>query len=197
MKLNIGSYCTVLWSIFGERCDYYCKLLKIYRILDRKECFTIWDAYTKEICARITWAIVDNGRSFLGATPWHPILQRGQGYNSQCCSWNQSQMRCATPSRSNAQPSQRSGQLLHQAHWDKEEGDIKEEGGIKHQGNPLPPCQQTGQIQPPPLHLPSQGGHHQAGLGSREAKMSKTQRSRPSWIHTSRSTIITSIYLLF
>jgi hypothetical protein len=51
LKLNIGSYCALLWSIFGEQCNYYCKLLKLYRILDREECFTVWDAYTREICA--------------------------------------------------------------------------------------------------------------------------------------------------
>jgi hypothetical protein len=66
LKLNIGSYCALLWSIFGERCDYYRKLLKLYRILDQEECFTIRDAYTREICAQITWAIINDGRSFFG-----------------------------------------------------------------------------------------------------------------------------------
>jgi hypothetical protein len=51
LKLNIGSYCALLWSIFGKLCNYYCKLSKIYRILDREECFMIQDAYTREICA--------------------------------------------------------------------------------------------------------------------------------------------------
>ncbi len=69
LKLNIGSYCALLWSIFGERCDYYHELLKIYRILDRKECFTIRDAYTREICAQIMWGIIDNGHSFFGRNP--------------------------------------------------------------------------------------------------------------------------------
>ena len=54
-----------LWN----HCDYYKKLLKIYRILDCKECFTIWHAYTKELCACITWATVDDRRSFIGRNP--------------------------------------------------------------------------------------------------------------------------------
>ncbi len=42
LKLNIGTYCTLLWSLYGDKCDYYTKLLyKIYRILDHEECFTI------------------------------------------------------------------------------------------------------------------------------------------------------------
>jgi hypothetical protein len=69
LKLNIGSYCALLWSIFGERCNYYHKLLKLYRILDQEECFTIRDAYTREICSRITWAIIDDGCSFFGRNP--------------------------------------------------------------------------------------------------------------------------------
>jgi hypothetical protein len=93
LKLNIGSYCALLWSIFGEQCDYYRKLLKIYKILDREECFTIRDAYTKEICARIMWAIVDNGCSFFQAQPcgiqFHSgdkvtILSVALGINHRC-----------------------------------------------------------------------------------------------------------------
>jgi hypothetical protein len=69
LKLNIGTYCGLLWTIFGDHCDYYKELLKIYRILDCKECFTIGNAYTREVCARITWAIVNEGRSFFGRNP--------------------------------------------------------------------------------------------------------------------------------
>ncbi len=69
LKLNIGTYCGLLWTIFGDHCDYYKELLKIYGILDCKECFTIWHANTKEVCACITWAIEDDGRSFLGHNP--------------------------------------------------------------------------------------------------------------------------------
>jgi hypothetical protein len=32
LKLNIGTYCALLWSLFGEECDYYKELLKIHRI---------------------------------------------------------------------------------------------------------------------------------------------------------------------
>ncbi len=69
LKLNIDTYCGLLWTIYGDHCDYYKELLKLYRILDCEECFTIWHAYTKEVCARIIWTIVDNGRSFFGHNP--------------------------------------------------------------------------------------------------------------------------------
>ncbi len=69
LKLNTGSYCALLWSNFGEQCNYYLELLKLNRILDQEECFTIRDAYTRETCAQMTWAIINNGRSFLGQNP--------------------------------------------------------------------------------------------------------------------------------
>jgi hypothetical protein len=69
LKLNIGTFCALLWALFGEHCDYYKELVKIHCILDREECFTIGDAYTKEVCARITWAIIDDSRSFFGRNP--------------------------------------------------------------------------------------------------------------------------------
>jgi hypothetical protein len=69
LKLNIGTYCGLLWSLFGDHCNYYRELLKIYCILDQEECFTIRNAYTKVVCAHITWAIIDNGRSFFRRNP--------------------------------------------------------------------------------------------------------------------------------
>ena len=69
LKLNIGTYCGLLWTIFGDHCVYYKELLKSYCILDCKECSMIRNAYTREVCAQITWAIVDEGRSFFGCTP--------------------------------------------------------------------------------------------------------------------------------
>jgi hypothetical protein len=67
--LNIGTYCGLLWTIFGDHCDYYKELLKIYCILDCEECFTIRNAYTREVCTRITWAIVNEGHLFFGRNP--------------------------------------------------------------------------------------------------------------------------------
>jgi hypothetical protein len=85
LKLNIGTYCGLLWTIFGDHCDYYKELLKIYRILDCEECFTIRNAYTREICARITWAIVDEGRSFFGRNPVALDFAPGTMFNFSTC----------------------------------------------------------------------------------------------------------------
>ena len=69
LKLNIGTYCGLLGTMFGDHCDYYKELLKIFHILDREECFTIHNAYTREVCTQITWAIINEGHSFFRRNP--------------------------------------------------------------------------------------------------------------------------------
>jgi hypothetical protein len=71
-----------LWSLFGKECDYYKELLKIHMILNREECFTIQDAYTNETCARIMWAIIDDGQSFFGRNP--VALDYAPGHHYPC-----------------------------------------------------------------------------------------------------------------
>ncbi len=85
LKLNIGTYCGLLWTIFGDHCDYYKELLKIYCILDREECFTIRNAYTREVCAQITWAIIDEGRSFFGRNPVASDFAPGTTFTFSTC----------------------------------------------------------------------------------------------------------------
>jgi hypothetical protein len=36
LKLNISSYCSLLWSLIGDHCNYYKDLLKLNCILDRE-----------------------------------------------------------------------------------------------------------------------------------------------------------------
>ncbi len=67
---RLPRYCSLLWTLFEDHCNYYKELLKLYQILDREECFTIREAYTNEECRRITWAIIDEGCLFFG---WNPV----------------------------------------------------------------------------------------------------------------------------
>ncbi len=110
LKLNIEMLCALLWSLFGEQFNYYKELVKLHRILDRKECFTIRAVYTKEICARITWAIIDDGQSFFGQNPVASDFARAQCFSFQCHALNQSWTQCAMRCLSNMQHSQSSGQ---------------------------------------------------------------------------------------
>ena len=80
LKLNLSTFCALLWALFGEHCDYYRELLKLLNILDTEECFTIREAYTKEVCARITWAIINDGRSYFGRTCVATDFAQGEDY---------------------------------------------------------------------------------------------------------------------
>ena len=64
LKLNINTFCTLLHTLFGIKCGYYITLLRIRNCLDNVGVFNIREAYTPDICYRITWAIIDDGRSF-------------------------------------------------------------------------------------------------------------------------------------
>ena len=37
LKLNIRTFCALLFTLFGEKCDYYRELVKIHNILDHEE----------------------------------------------------------------------------------------------------------------------------------------------------------------
>jgi hypothetical protein len=81
LKLHIGIYCGLFWTIFGDHCNYYKELLKFYRILVQEEYFNIRHTYTKEVCASIMRAILDEGRSFFGQNPMASDFAVGTSFN--------------------------------------------------------------------------------------------------------------------
>jgi hypothetical protein len=64
LKQNIATYMALLWVLFGDRCDYYLNIYKIHAIMDLAEVQQLRTKFTPEIVRRITWAIIDDGRSF-------------------------------------------------------------------------------------------------------------------------------------
>lgn len=64
LKLNITSYCALVHTLFGDRCAYYQALMRIRNCMDTAGVYNIRQAYTADVCHRITWAIIDDGRSF-------------------------------------------------------------------------------------------------------------------------------------
>ena len=64
LKLNITTYCALLHTLFGDKCGYYVALMKIRNCLDTPGVYNIRQAYTPDICHRISWAIIDDGRAF-------------------------------------------------------------------------------------------------------------------------------------
>ncbi len=64
LKQNIAMYMALLWVLFGDRCDYYRNIYKIHAIMDLAEVQQLCTNFTPEIVRRITWAIINHGRSF-------------------------------------------------------------------------------------------------------------------------------------
>ena len=64
LKQNIATYMALLWVLFGDRCDYFINLNKIHAVMDLPEVQQLRQKFSAEICRRISWAIIDNGRSF-------------------------------------------------------------------------------------------------------------------------------------
>jgi hypothetical protein len=61
---NIATFCALLFTLFGEGCDLYRSMLQILQILSHPLCMQNKQAYTPEVCRRITWAIIVDTQSF-------------------------------------------------------------------------------------------------------------------------------------
>jgi hypothetical protein len=64
LKMNVRTFLSLLWVLFGADCDYYKSLCQIHKTLELKEVYALKDKFSPENCHRITWAILDDGRAF-------------------------------------------------------------------------------------------------------------------------------------
>jgi hypothetical protein len=64
LRSNVATFCALPFTLFGEGCDLYRSMLQILQILSHPFCMQNKQAYTLEVCHRITWAIIVDMRSF-------------------------------------------------------------------------------------------------------------------------------------
>jgi hypothetical protein len=64
LKVNIATFMSLLWVLFGSECNYYKSLRNVYATLELKKVMALKSNFTAEHCHRITWAILDNGRAY-------------------------------------------------------------------------------------------------------------------------------------
>jgi hypothetical protein len=64
LKMNIVTFMSLVWVLFGSNCNYYKSLHQIFKTLEFKEVYALKASFTPENCRRITWAILDDGRAF-------------------------------------------------------------------------------------------------------------------------------------
>jgi hypothetical protein len=77
LKLNIAIFMALVWVLFNNRCDYYQNLYRIYTVMDMQKVQQLKGKFTLEICRRITWAILDNGRAFFNMVLTPQDFERG------------------------------------------------------------------------------------------------------------------------
>ena len=71
LKLNLGTFCALLNTLFGARSDYTNKCMSIYKILDTDATMRLAHYFNPLLCRQITWAIIEDSRSFFAQT-CHP-----------------------------------------------------------------------------------------------------------------------------
>ncbi len=64
LRLSVNTFCTLIWTLFGNKCNYCKGLLEVCKMLDQQEVHIIRDSLTADVRKRITWAILSNGWSF-------------------------------------------------------------------------------------------------------------------------------------
>lgn len=64
LMLNLGTFCALLWSLFGDKCDYYCKCLSLYRAMEDTPVFVMRRNFSALLCRQMTWAIIEDGRRY-------------------------------------------------------------------------------------------------------------------------------------
>jgi hypothetical protein len=64
LKMNIATFMSLVWVLFGSNCNYYKSLCQIHKTLKLKEVYTLKLKFSPKNCRCITWAILDNGRAF-------------------------------------------------------------------------------------------------------------------------------------
>lgn len=68
LKLDLGTFCALLWTLFGDRCDYYDNCLALYNMLDSESVFANASNFTAAICRQITWAVLNDSRQYFFKT---------------------------------------------------------------------------------------------------------------------------------
>ena len=64
LHLNVGTFCALLHSLFGPKCDYYVKCLLLWRAMADYTIFANRRLFSPLLCRQITWAIIEDGRRY-------------------------------------------------------------------------------------------------------------------------------------
>jgi hypothetical protein len=80
LRLSVNTFCALVWTLFGDECDYYKGLLEVCETLDLQEVHIIRDSFTADVCRHITWAILSDGRSFFNTVLVEAQFRQGERF---------------------------------------------------------------------------------------------------------------------
>jgi hypothetical protein len=75
LKFNIAIFMLLVWVLFGSECDYYKGLQQVYNTFEMKEIGLLKASFTPKHCHWVTWAILDDGRSYFDNVKTTPAFQ--------------------------------------------------------------------------------------------------------------------------
>jgi hypothetical protein len=67
----LGTFAALLFALFGAGCDFFASVFDLYNILISDRVVDIKGCFTSLYCKQITWAVIEEGRTFFG-TKLHP-----------------------------------------------------------------------------------------------------------------------------
>jgi hypothetical protein len=54
LRLSVNMFCALVWTLFGDECNYYKGLFEVCKTLDLQEVHIIRDLFTADVCRHIT-----------------------------------------------------------------------------------------------------------------------------------------------
>jgi hypothetical protein len=88
VKLNIATFCAFLWTMFGDKCDYYKELLKVLRVLESADIYARRGSWSTEVCRRIIWAVLHKGHCFFDKKLLNTAFTSGRTVDYPICLLN-------------------------------------------------------------------------------------------------------------
>ena len=64
LHLNLGTFCALLWTLFGPKCHYYMKCFSLWKAMEDDTIFAARRRFTPLLCRQLTWAIIEDGRRY-------------------------------------------------------------------------------------------------------------------------------------
>ena len=78
LKLDLVTFCALLWVLFGEKCDFFDNCYALFTMLDSESVTANSHNFTPTICRHITWAILNDSRQYFFRTVTVDSFSSGQ-----------------------------------------------------------------------------------------------------------------------